>query len=244
MRYGDDGCGCFPTGKNYPGIAHLLQRQVRGLASEWDAELDIAAMPIAMLDVETTGFDATSERVIELGIVRSVRGQIVSRHNWMINPGKPIPPSSTAVHGITDDDVKDKPAFAAVAAEIAEAMAGAWPAAYNADFDKGFVLQEFQRAGIAVDVPALRRDVQWLDPLVWARHLYASEKSKKLGDIAALLGVELENAHRASDDAEAALKVWFKMTADPRVPTKYGALVTEQRAHNQAQSDARRTWRS
>lgn len=242
MRYGDDGCGCFPTGKNYPGIAHLLRSQIRGLAKNWTAETPIAAMPIALLDVETTGFDATAERVIELGIVRAIGGEIISRHNWMINPGKPIPGASTAVHGITDADVKDKPAFADVAHEIAAALEGAWPAAYNADFDKGFVLAEFQRAGVT-NTSAFGGDVQWLDPLVWARHLYASEKSKKLGDIAALLGVELANAHRASDDAEAALRVWMKMVEDTRVPATYGAVVQAQREHGQAQSAARRTWR-
>ncbi len=242
MRYDDDGCGCFPTGKHYPGIAHLLRSQVRGLASQWSPDNEIAAMPIALLDVETTGFDATAERVIELGIVRAIGGEIVSRHNWLINPGKPIPAASTAVHGITDADVKDKPSFAEVAVEIAAALEGAWPAAYNADFDKGFVLAEFQRAG-EEKTSAFGRDIQWLDPLVWARHLYASEKSKKLSDIAALLGIELANAHRASDDAEAALRVWFKMTQDPRVPTTYGAVVTAQREHAQAQSATRRTWR-
>lgn len=241
MRYGDDGCGCFPTGKHYPGIAHLLRSQVRGLAGSWDAETAIAAVPIALIDVETTGFDATSERVIELGIVRAVSGEIVARHNWLIHPGKPIPAASTAVHGITDDDVKDKPAFHEVAAEIAAALEGAWPAAYNADFDKGFVLAEFQRAGVPAE--SFGSAIQWLDPLVWARHLYASERSKKLGDIAALLGVELTNAHRASDDAEAALNVWFKMVQDTRVPTTYGAVVAAQREHAQAQSAARRTWR-
>ncbi|WP_336118257.1 3'-5' exonuclease, partial [Klebsiella pneumoniae] len=74
------------------------------------------------LDVETTGRDASVDRVVELGIVVGRRGEVVARYNWLINPGMPIPAEVTAIHHITDEMVADKPRFEAVAAEIANAL--------------------------------------------------------------------------------------------------------------------------
>lgn len=240
-----DGCGCFVTGRHYPGIAHLLRVTVRGASEEFAAETAWSEIPIAMLDVETTGRDPITDRVIELGIVVGQRGQVVRRHNWMINPERPIAEDARAVHGISDDDVKDAPVFAAVAGEIIEALKGTVLAAYNAGFDKAFLFAEMERAEVETNVVAsLQRKVEWMDPLVWARELYAEERSRGLGDMAARLGIKLENAHRASDDAEAALHVLYKMAEDPRMPRAYGAFVQEQRRLGLKQADERRLWRA
>jgi len=246
--HASDGCGCFPTGRHYPGIAHLLRVNVRGVAEEFPAEKPWRELDVALLDVETTGRDASVDRVVEVGIVVGRHGEVVSRYNWLINPGMKIPAEVTAVHGISDDDVKDSPRFEAVAHEIAAALSGCVPAAYNAAFDKAFILGEFARARAATertfaDVPALRREVDWVDPLIWARDIQSNEKSRALGDVAARLGIALENAHRASDDAEAALRVLYALGKDPRIPDAYGALVQEQRRLGQKQADERRYWR-
>lgn len=240
-----DPCGCFPTGRHYPGIAHLLKVRAAGVAQELDAAGDWADQPIAFLDTETTGRSAQDDRLVEVGIVIGVRGEIIDRKSWLINPGRPIPAEAKAVHGISDEDVADKPPFAEVAAEIVAALAGAIPAAYNAQFDRGFLLAEIERAGLRFPSPppAIRADVDWLDPLVFARELYKQEQSRSLGDMAKRLGVELENAHRATDDAEAALRVLYAFGKDPRVPRAYGSLVQEQRRLNRIQEDARRLWR-
>ncbi|HEX7664841.1 MAG TPA: hypothetical protein VF407_10030, partial [Polyangiaceae bacterium] len=92
--------------------------------------------------------------------------------------------------------------------------------------------------------PALRRDVEWIDPLVWAREIQREEKSKALGEVAQRLGVKLENAHRASDDAEAALMVFYALAADARMPKAYGAMLQEQRRLGLAQQDERRFWKN
>jgi DNA polymerase-3 subunit epsilon len=86
--------------------------------------------------------------------------------------------------------------------------------------------------------------VEWVDPLVWAREIHAEEKSRALKDVAARLGITLENAHRASDDAEAALNVLYKLGRDPRIPRAYGAFIQEQRRIAYLQADERRMWRS
>ena len=239
-----DGCGCFVTGRHYPGIAHLLRVTVRGTSEDFAADMPWSEIPIAMLDVETTGRDPITDRVIELGIVVGLRGEVVRRHNWMINPERPIAEEARAVHGISDDDVKDAPIFGAIAGELLEALKGTVLAAYNANFDKSFVFAEIERAQVeTVEVSALQRKIEWLDPLVWARELYSEERNRSLGEMATRLGIKLENAHRASDDAEAALHVLYKMSTDPRMPKAYGAFVQEQRRLSLKQADERRLWR-
>jgi len=240
-----DGCGCFPTGRHYPGIAHLLKVTIRGLAEEFPQDTPWEDIPIALLDVETTGRDAGQDRVVELGIVVGKRGVVIAKYNWMVNPGRPIAPDAQAVHGISDADVAQSPTFEVIAHEVKKALEGCVPGAYNAPFDKAFVQAEMSRAKMELaGAPALRREVEWLDPLVWAREVQSDERSRALGDVAARLGVKLENAHRASDDAEAALHVLYKLGKDPRVPRGYGAFVQEQRRLSLLQSDERRMWRS
>ncbi len=239
-------CGCFPTGKHYPGIAHLMRIAARGTAVDIDPDAPWADLPIAVLDTETTGIDASGgDRIVELGIVVGVRGEIVERFNWLIHPEREIPEGARAVHGISDDDVKDAPKFREIAAAICDAMRGKVPAAYNAPFDKGFVTNEIARAAVEGDaLPAcLRADCVWVDPLVWARELQKYEKGKKLTEVATRLGIKLENAHRASDDAEAALRVMYAFAGDARVPQTYAALIQEQRRLARAQEDDFRAWR-
>lgn len=240
-----DSCGCFPTGRHYPGIAHLLKVVIRGLAEGFAADTPWHDIDIALLDVETTGRDASVDRVVEVGIVVGRHGEVVARYNWLINPGISIPAEVVAVHGITDEMVKDKPRFEEVASEIAAALRGCVPSAYNALFDRAFMQGEFARAKAdTTGIPAMARDTEWIDPLVWAREVQSDEKSRALGDVAARLGVKLEQAHRASDDAEAALRVMYALGRDVRIPRAYGALVQEQRRLSQAQADQRRMWRS
>jgi len=248
MRAGAlDGCGCFPTGRHYPGIAHVLRAVTRGLLQELEAEAPWVELPIALLDVETTGRDASVDRIVEVGIAVARGGDIVERRNWLVNPGRPIPKEASDVHKITDEDVKDAPSFEAVAREIVSALAGCVPAAYNAAFDRAFLANELARAGLSAErsPSALNKDVEWVDPLVWARELQQGERSRALADVAARLGVALENAHRAMDDAEAALRVLLALGRDARVPKTYAAFIREQRRLAMDQADERRLkWRA
>jgi DNA polymerase-3 subunit epsilon len=239
------GCGCFPSGRHYPGIAHLLRTIIRGLAEEFAQDATWRDLEIALLDVETTGRDAAHDRVIEVGIVVGRGGEIVARYNWLLNPGMSIPQEAREVHGITDEQVASAPTFDAVAHEIADALRGRVPAAYNADFDKQFLLAEYARLGDRDQTtapPALRREVSWVDPLVWAREIQSEERSRALGEVAQRLGIALEKAHRASEDAEAALRVLYALAEDARIPRPYGALVQEQRRIGFLQADERRRW--
>jgi DNA polymerase-3 subunit epsilon len=242
-----DPCGCFPTGRHYPGIAHLLKVRAVGVAPEHDPNGNWADYPIAFIDTETTGRDPSNDRLVEVGIVLGLKGEIIRRESWLINPGRPIPPEVSAVHGIKDADVANERPFSAVVPEIIACLTAekAIPAAYNASFDRAFLLAEIDRAGVRLNdpPPAVRRDVEWIDPLVLARELYKDESSRALGDMAARLGIELVNAHRATDDAEAALKVLYTFAKDPRVPRAYGGLIQEQRRLLRQQDEARKMWR-
>lgn len=257
MKGSFDAGGCFPTGRHYPGIAHLIRITVEGLAGDWDVGADIREVPWVSIDTETTGRDAQQDRIVEVGLVFFHKGAVVDRKGWLINPGRPIPEDASAVHGIFDADVADKPRFFEVAAEILESLSGYLPLAYNAEFDRNFLREEIARsarsdsadlttAAISLPAPlppALRDDVTWIDPLDWARELHKEHKSRALGDVCERLGISLENAHRATDDAQAAGLVMAAFVKDERVPSSYGAFIKEQRRLGRLFEFERVRWR-
>jgi DNA polymerase-3 subunit epsilon len=246
MKGGTDGGGCFPTGRHYPGIAHLLRVVTVGLAPAFEPSVSVLDLPLVCIDTETTGRNAEQDRVVELGCVFFREGAISERVSWLFNPGRPIPKESSDVHGISDQDVAAEPPFGEVAPAILAALKGAIPVAYNAEFDKNFLLAELKRADALGDdlPPAVQHGVEWLDPLVWARELQKDEKSRALSDVCGRLGIEIARAHRAADDAEATLKVLVEFCRDARVPRQYSAFVQEQRRLARVYEDARRMWRS
>jgi DNA polymerase-3 subunit epsilon len=202
-------------------------------------------LPIALIDLETTGRDSAVDRIVEVGVIIGRGGEVVERRSWLVNPGCPIPEESRAVHGITDEMVADKPAFAAIAPEVVEVLSGVIPAAYNASFDRAFLVAELDRAGFDRDTlsASLAPNVEWIDPLVWARELHQLEKGMSLSEVTTRLGVALEQAHRATDDAEAALRVLYAFAKDVRVPKSYAGLAQEQRRLSRLQDEERNRWR-
>ncbi len=250
MKSALDGGGCFPTGRHYPGIAHLLKIVVQGLAGEWEAEAFLSDIPFVSIDTETTGRDPATDRVVELGCVIFRGGEVIARKGWLINPGRPIPADATEVHGIRDEDVADAPTFEQVAVEYLELLSGVLPLAYNAGFDRDFLAAELGRVDLAQTTwgtrawpPGARSDVSWVDPLTWARELHKEERSRALGDVCERLGIALERAHRATDDAEAAGRVMCAFLEDNRVPKNYGAFLKEQRRLDKLFELERIRWR-
>ena len=244
MRGGAEGIGCFPTGRHYPGIAHLLRIAVAGLAEEFAGETRLEELNIVAIDTETTGRDPEVDRAVEIACVSYQRGEITARRAWLVNPGRPIPKESSDIHGIDDEAVREAPPFSAIAAELSEVLAGAVPLAYNAEFDRKVLMAELSRASVILQSPppALRRNVEWIDPLIWAREIQRAEKSRALSEVAQRLGIPLEHAHRATDDAEATLRVFDAFRRDPRVPKTYGALVQEQRRLSRLFDEERKAW--
>jgi len=238
--------GCFPTGRHYPGIAHLLRVNVMGLANEIEAETSVADLPLAAIDTETTGRDPTVDRIVEVALVFCDAGEVGERRRWLVNPERPIPKEAQEVHGIDDDMVRDAPRFSEIAPEFEAALTGRLALAYNAPFDRGFLQAEFTRTASVISSGcwALRREIEWIDPLTWVRELQRNERSRALGEVCARLGIALEKAHNAAADAEAALRVLLAILPDARVPKTYGAFVKEQKRLAQEQAHDRSRWRS
>jgi DNA polymerase III subunit epsilon len=236
---------CFPSGRHYPGIAHLLRVAAAGLVDEFSGDVQLSEVTFVCIDTETTGRDPNVDRVVEIACVRWVNGAVSERKTWLVNPGRPIPEEARAIHGIDDDAVRDAPKFEGVMAEVLVALEGAVPVAYNAEFDRDFLHAELTRVGHADSkaAPAVRKGVEWIDPLVWARALFREERSNSLGEVCERLGIVLDKAHRAENDAEAAMSVLHTLAKDPRVPRTYAAFVQEQRRLGREIEEERLKWR-
>jgi DNA polymerase III subunit epsilon len=114
----------------------------------------LADRPLAVVDVETTGFSPGPDRVVEVAVVRmSPDGVIEEQFVSLVHPGRDVGP--TWVHKITDDMVANAPTFGDIAGEVLELFEGAVVVAHNASFDGGFLGFELAEAGIATPpVPA------------------------------------------------------------------------------------------
>ncbi|MFT3926219.1 MAG: 3'-5' exonuclease [Myxococcales bacterium] len=222
-------------------MAQLLEK-VEGVFHAFDPKLPWTDFPIAVIDFETTGFDEQVDRVVEVGVVCFHRGVLTDKKSWLIQPGMPIPESAVNVHGITDAMVADAPFFHEIAQELRQVLSGHLPVAYNATFDRKFMHAEMRRAGISDDrVAALDAKTTWVNPLVWTRELMAEAKSKRLADICELLGIPLNDAHRAWADAEATGRVLLAL-AD-RMPRGYAELVRVQDQYSARQEAELADWR-
>ena len=93
---------------------------------------------LAFIDTETTGIDPDADAIVEIAIVR-YRNGVPDVFHSLVNPGFPIPPTASAVHHITDDDVRDAPTMAELTPRIRELLDGAHRSAHNAGFDALFV---------------------------------------------------------------------------------------------------------
>jgi len=134
--------------------------------------------PIAFIDLETTGINIATDRIVEISILRIDPGGKKDSVTLRVNPEMPIPPESTAVHGISDDDVADAPTFAQVARNIARMLEGCDLAGYNAGrFDIPLLAEEFLRVNVDVDLKRCRIvDVQNIFHKMEQRTLSAAYK--------------------------------------------------------------------
>jgi len=113
--------------------------------------------PLAFLDLETTGLSTVSDRIIELAVIRVTPQGDVLEAVRRFNPGMPIPPEATAIHGITDEDVADEPPFSVRAKSLAELLENCDLAGFNLRrFDLPVLLAEFKRAGAPFSIQGRR----------------------------------------------------------------------------------------
>ncbi|MFT3901625.1 MAG: exonuclease domain-containing protein [Niabella sp.] len=153
--------------------------------------------PLAFIDLETTGVNLGSDRIVEIAIVKILPDGSKSVKRKLINPEMPIPKASSDVHGITDDMVKDAPTFAQVAQELKQILDGCDLGGYNSNrFDVPLLVEEFLRAGVAFDMKGRKLvDVQNIFHKMEQRTLSAAYRF--------YCNKTLEGAHSAEVDASA-----------------------------------------
>lgn len=157
--------------------------------------------PLIFFDLETTGTNVTQDRIVELSFIKVYPDGHDESKTRRINPEMPIPPASTAVHHITDEDVKDAPTFRQVARSLMDIFEGCDIAGYNSNkFDVPLLIEEFSRAGYNFDVSGRRFvDVQNIFHKMEQRTLVAAYKF--------YCGKNLEDAHSALADTRATYEV-------------------------------------
>lgn len=193
-------------------------------------------LPLAVIDVETTGLEPGEDRIIEIGIVHFEDGEVVEVYGELVDPEQELPEDVTDITGITEADLEGKPTFDEIADEVEDRLSGSGIVAYNLDFDRGFVEAELERAGFAWP-----DDSPTFDPLVFAREFFKDLPRKNLGTIADKLDIPLEEAHRATHDAEVAGHVLYEF-AD-RLPEDLDDLMVLQAQWEQSQAQDRASWR-
>ncbi|MFC1938173.1 exonuclease domain-containing protein [Chloroflexota bacterium] len=151
----------------------------------------------SVVDLETTGvFPNGTDRVIEIAIVHTdSRGNILDEYNTLVNPNRDIP--GTQVHGITARDVKNAPLFGEIAGDILSMLAGSVFVAHNVYFDIRFLHSEFGRIGC--NLPEFQR----LCTMQLARKADPHIPSRQLSKLCKYFGIELNQPHRALEDARA-----------------------------------------
>ncbi|MBK7433726.1 MAG: 3'-5' exonuclease [Chitinophagaceae bacterium] len=157
--------------------------------------------PIAFIDLETTGVSLSSDRIVEIAIIKLLPDGSRQAKRKLINPQMPIPPQSSEVHGITDEMVANAPTFKQVANEIKMFIDNCDLGGYNSNrFDIPILMEEFLRSGLDVDLSNRRMvDVQHIFYTMEPRTLSAAYKF--------FCEKELINAHSAEADIDATIEV-------------------------------------
>jgi DNA polymerase-3 subunit epsilon len=157
--------------------------------------------PLVFFDLETTGTNIVSDRIIEISYLKVMPNGDEESKTRRINPERPIPPETTAIHGISDEDVKDAPTFKLIAKSLAMQIGGCDLAGFNSNrFDIPLLAEEFLRA--EVDIDLMKRkfvDIQTIFHKKEQRTLSAAYKF--------YCGKDLENAHTAEADTKATYEI-------------------------------------
>ena len=154
------------------------------------------------IDLETTGFDRISDRIIEIGAVRCGADGPRERFRTFVNPGRPLPPAIRALTEIEDADLADAPPPALAVHELASFARGLPLVGHNVAFDLGFLAE----AGLRIGGTAY-------DTYELASVLLPTAAQLNLGALASALGVEIARRHRALADAEATAAVFARLLA-------------------------------
>ncbi|MDC6354770.1 MULTISPECIES: 3'-5' exonuclease [Robiginitalea] len=157
--------------------------------------------PICFFDLETTGTNIATDRIVELAILKVFPNGNKESKTWLVNPGVPIPEEASAIHGITDEKVAGEPTFRELAREVYQMIQGCDLAGFNSNrFDIPLLAEELLRAGVDFDMKnAVSVDVQTIFHKMEKRTLAAAYQF--------YCGKELTDAHSATADTQATYEV-------------------------------------
>lgn len=157
--------------------------------------------PICFFDLETTGVNVAKDRIVEIAILKVYPNGNKESHTWRVNPEMPIPPKTTAIHGITDEMVADEPTFKELAPKIYAMIKDSDLGGFNSNrFDIPLLAEELLRAEVDFDMKkALSIDVQTIFHKMEKRTLAAAYKF--------YCDKELVDAHSAAADTQATYEV-------------------------------------
>jgi DNA polymerase-3 subunit epsilon len=170
--------------------------------------------PIVFLDLETTGINVASDRIVEIALLKVNPNGTEEEMLMRINPEMPIPENSSRIHGIFDEDVKNEPTFREVAKKVASFIEGCDLAGFNSNrFDIPLLAEEFLRSGVDVDLKKRKFvDVQTIFHKMEKRTLVAAYKL--------YCSKDLDDAHSAMADTKATYEV-LKAQLDTYKETEY-----------------------
>jgi DNA polymerase III epsilon subunit family exonuclease len=174
-------------------------------------------------DTETTGLGPQKERIIEIAAIKFQGTNVLEQKQWLLDPGRPIPPDATKIHHITDADVRGKPGFKTVYPEFEQFIRGSVVMAHNAHFDVGFVREECLRNGLRPP-PNLA-----LDTLPMFRKWFPQVKRHNLDELGKTLKVLPPDRHRAMADTLEAVLIFQKGIGQQSAAYTFGDLLRDAR---------------
>jgi DNA polymerase-3 subunit epsilon len=162
-------------------------------------------MRFISFDIETTGFITGVDKIVELGAVRFIDGEVEGVFSTLIDPGIPIPEAATRVNGITNEMVAGKPEIDRIMGPFAEFCGGDILVAHNAPFDYQFIVSDIVR----LESPAPKGVI--LDTLSISRKVIPGLPNYKLGTLVQHLDIPASGFHRAEEDASYCGKLFLEL---------------------------------
>ena len=183
------------------GVEAYLVDDLKGIVQKSQGQsLDA---PYVVFDIETTGFSAMKDKIIEIGAVKVVNGNITERFSEFVNPEIPIPFRIEQLTSINDSMVAEAPTIDVILPRFEEFCRGCVMVAHNAEFDMSFIKKNYEDLGI-------EREDTIVDTVGMARFLLPQLNRFKLDTVAKAVGVSLEHHHRAVDDAACTAEIFVK----------------------------------
>ena len=164
----------------------------------------VRELPLVIFDFETTGLDMMSDRIIEIGALKIVNGEITDQFSTLIDPEMPLPAIATKISGITSDMLVGQPKINEILPQFLKFFAGSLLVAHNAEFDMGFLTRATQRHGIELHWPCFCT-------LKLARGLLPQLESKNLDTLASHYKLTFEARHRSIGDCKVTWGVLKRM---------------------------------